>query len=649
MALTEEQKRFLDENQPEIESQRLRKLAAGLTFNFADEAEAYLRSTLGGEDYEAALVDVRSKVQAYEQANPGEAFSYELGGAALPAVASMIFSGGATAPAAGAKLFPTLAKIYGTRAPTTTLGTAGTVTTQGALSGMGAAEEGERFEGAAKGSLYGLGGGMAVHGGMKLGGKLVDSVVDSVRQKFGDRVGTQVSNQLKALMEEHNLSADEVVEGIRNGSIIAENETLANAIRGIYAKGGPGAVKLEETFGTRTSTQGSRTEELTGAAEESIAKTLGSGADENLYRTMRLGEEEAQAEARAAYKPLEGVPISQQLVDELKTVLSRNPSAGAELNKAYIRRTGRPLFERKKDPESGEVIVRFLQEPSAFDAERVRRALGGAAQREYKACYGTSAEAAAEAQTGLRGRLDTEVPAVGEARAGVAASKLSQESFKQGLASLTKPFQLIANEFEIVASKGPDAITAYRQGVAQAIANQMGGQRRASIMTNLANPEHHMNKILDLVAPDDLRGMMMADINAAVKSQAARKNIIQGSQTGFTNQQAQRQSRPAVGVTDVADVAGGGVQSITGLSRIIGNFVNRAAPELNDAQRAQLVDLLVTEDADLVARALQSTEGQKKLAEVIARLANTVKAGGLRAGTEGAPEASNSLMDMIAP
>ncbi|NBS71400.1 hypothetical protein EBT31_21185, partial [bacterium] len=71
----------------EAPTQRLRSLAQGATFGFADELEAAARSILPGETYEQAIQDVRGKMAAYQQERPMEALAYEVGGGLLTGLA----------------------------------------------------------------------------------------------------------------------------------------------------------------------------------------------------------------------------------------------------------------------------------------------------------------------------------------------------------------------------------------------------------------------------------------------------------------------------------------------------------------------------------------------------------------------------------
>lgn len=149
---------------PPVQAGFGRSLLQGLSFNFADEIEAALRSgSLSNKDYQDQLARVRAGIKAYEQQYPGRAFAGELIGGLAPTAAALIaapFTGGATLPAVAAGTVRTAA-----RAPT--LGSiaargAGYGAASGAVSGAGGAEGGlaNRTQAAALGATTG-----AVFGG----------------------------------------------------------------------------------------------------------------------------------------------------------------------------------------------------------------------------------------------------------------------------------------------------------------------------------------------------------------------------------------------------------------------------------------------------------------------------------------------------
>lgn len=144
---------------PPVEAGFGRSVLQGLSFNFADEAEAALRAgAVSGPRYEQELARVREGIKQYEEAYPGRAFVGEALGGLAPTVAGLIaapFTGGASGVATGARVGQQAAKIPGILSQVKRGAVAGTTT--GALSGAGGAEggAGDRLMGAAVGGATG--------------------------------------------------------------------------------------------------------------------------------------------------------------------------------------------------------------------------------------------------------------------------------------------------------------------------------------------------------------------------------------------------------------------------------------------------------------------------------------------------------------
>jgi len=97
----------LNEVQAEVEDQKMRALAQGLTFGFADELEAFGKALLNKDvTYEQARDEIRTKVSQYQEAKPGESLAIEIAGAVVPTVASL-FGG----PAGWAKAMQTITQL----------------------------------------------------------------------------------------------------------------------------------------------------------------------------------------------------------------------------------------------------------------------------------------------------------------------------------------------------------------------------------------------------------------------------------------------------------------------------------------------------------------------------------------------------------
>lgn len=226
MAFTREQQAAIDdatsrlaESQQPVESQRLRSAAQGLTFGFADEIEAYIRSLGGdGPQYEAIRDDIRRKLSAYQEANPTASIGYETLGALAPTALSLLSGVGAGAGAGniarltgqagtlarrGTNVIPQAATLGG-RLPRIGRGAA-LGATYGGLYGMGTAEGSfdERLEQAKEfastGSLFGFGA-QAVAGPLRFVGGLA---LRPISQRLRNVTGPKDLSDIQTTLENH--------------------------------------------------------------------------------------------------------------------------------------------------------------------------------------------------------------------------------------------------------------------------------------------------------------------------------------------------------------------------------------------------------------------------------------------------------------
>ena len=158
-----------------------RSMLQGLTFGFADEAEAAMRArATSGPRYEQELARVRAGIKQYEEQYPVRAFAGEATGSLLPTVAGIFaapFTGGAStaATAASAARIPGLASMMARGA--------GTGAATGALTGAGTAQGGleDRVLGATLGGVTG--------GVLGATTPVVTSAVGSGARRVGEATG----------------------------------------------------------------------------------------------------------------------------------------------------------------------------------------------------------------------------------------------------------------------------------------------------------------------------------------------------------------------------------------------------------------------------------------------------------------------------
>jgi len=235
-----------------------RSLLQGLSFNFADEIEAALKSgSISSKEYENQLARVREGIKQYEQQYPGRAFAGELIGGLAPTAAALIaapFTGGATAPAAIAGATRIAAKVPSLGGMA--LRGAGYGAASGAVSGAGGAEGGlgNRASSATLGGLTG-----AVFGGssplvtqaVSSGGKAVKGVFKSTQPQ--DALNKAQELIAKKLLQE-GLDPTELAakQAQRNLTLGARDETLADYAGESMRRLARGAMAIPQSAQTET-------------------------------------------------------------------------------------------------------------------------------------------------------------------------------------------------------------------------------------------------------------------------------------------------------------------------------------------------------------------------------------------------------------
>ena len=593
-----------------------------MTFGFADELEARARALATGQTYEEALEEIRAKLKGYQEARPGEAFGYEMAGAVAPALAAAPFTGGTGTAAILAQRGATgaAAKTLGVAAPSSMRGALGYGAAQGALTGVGTGETAE--ERAIGGAIGGVAGG-ALGGAMQAAAPYVTGVatgvVDYARRKLGGRGSKAVENEIQRLAAESGMSVDEIVQGVADGTIMAENKSLQRAVRGFYTSGGEAATRIEQAMTARP--QATRQE-----AMQEIQQYLSDVGDPNIARAMRADEEAAKVLERRAYEPFKEQIATSEVVDELKDAVKAVPQAAAALNKIYRSKTGeKPFVSIKKG------VVEFADDVTVEQAEVVRRTLSNLASREFKTGIGTVGEAIGDVEQTLRSALDVDVPALAATRETAAMTRTAREAYQEGQKVFSKSPDIVELELEDARRKGEGAVKAYRTGVMQALRNRMRTGSMKSMMSNLADPERKEGQILRTVIPEDELETVLASVARAARSQQAATSVLGGSQTAASLAEQARQGA-GVSAMDVAEAISG---SPMAAGRVIRDVIKQAAPSLSDAERLQVVDILISENPEVVRRALVDESGMAAFQAAVERTMQAIQAGAQRGAAVG--------------
>lgn len=587
-----------------------RTFMQGATLGSGEEVEAGARSVLpGSPPYRETRNQIRQQIDAYRQSRPVEAFAVETMGAALPTAAAFMVPGGQPAAAAN------VARMANTARNLLLRGGA-----EGTAGGFGYSEA-ETLPGLAVDTATGTGVGALTSLGFGKGTQaisgLTSGLVNSVRTALGDRASTAVQAELRRLAEGTGKSMDEVVADVMEGRIMAENRTLQAAVRAYKSKGGEaGAYVTEQVPLRRAETRASAQAGL----QEGLTPQTAQG---NVFAAQKASDDRLRELEREDYARVFGdIPeVSPEIQGTLQDILQRLPEARTEVAKIYSNsRKLVPLFTTREDG-----ALELVRIPTLEDAEIVRRALADETSKAYRAGSGTLAGGYEEAQTALRGQLDSTYSELQAVRQQAAMRRTVRDRFDDG----RKVFNLPADELEVVVDglrQDPAALRAFRAGAMDAIRNKM--KRQQNIMGKMADPERQEGAVLRILFPEEGVDEIARRLDIAGQAEEMSNRVMFNSMTA-PEQAAAGQIGSRGSLEDTARMLQGDPMAlISGIQRAMA----QAAPGLSDRQAMEVVKVLFSQDPDFVRRALTD---DTMTAELVRR-AGAVLAAGAEGGRRAA-------------
>lgn len=588
-------------------TERIRTAAQGATLGFSDEAEARVLSLVGAKTYQENVDEIRRKLSQYREDSPVESVALEIAGAIAPAVLTR----GVTAPAsmtqvAGRGLAEGLASGYGT--------SEGNLTQQAIQTATGGG----------MGAVAGLG----LDVGLKGLSSLADGVISAMRRLTGSKGATVVDNEIKRLAEQSGETPDEIVARIANGEIMADNKSLQMALRAYMREGGITEAQIRQALPQRA--EALRLEGLA-ALKGGLSPDSGS----NVLKTVRMKEGEYKKAMNNAYKKVftstGDVP---ELADTLIEAVRRLPKAKEAIEDAY--KTGDsnlvPFFKIGDDG-----AVEMLRSPTLEDAEILRRVVNDSASEAFRNSRGTVGSNLADLEGTLRTRIDELSPDLAATRAQYRQMNVLRDQFEEGRKAFNKPPEQLEIDIEAL-SDNPEALAAFREGVMAQINNKMTRAGGKALMRKLSDPNTLEGRLFQQVFPD---GQMKRDalrtLSSAGAAQETYNKVIEGSTTALT-QKAGDNMNLGVGMEEVLSGMQGNPLAI---ARVGTKVVKSMAPQLNDAQRKQVVDVLISEDPMFVLSAITDqgklAELQRRVSDIMSRVTNVgATAGSISGGTLGA-------------
>lgn len=595
----------------------------GFALGLGDELEAGFSSAVSKftdepRAYKEIRDEVRKEIKRFQIENPGVAITAEVVGGLVPTVAAMVTGVGAPAGAANASRLAALAKRVSRAAPvgaaagygyseSDTIGGQTLDTTTGAITAV-AASEALRKVGQGAGMGYG-------------------ALQTALRNRFGNQYAGKVTEYLNKLRERTGKTIDETVDDVRNGGVMAEDDALPASLRGIASEGGEAAGDIKIAAKSRVDrTMGQARDEVRTALAPGVSGTNVALAQKRANQELKdyQGDEYGAIYADA---PKLAEPVKQKMFGQLRV----NTRLRRSMEELYEAEAGnnpnlKPLFGDKVDPKTGKTYFAFIREPTLKDAEQVRRILKEMESNKYAGSNPSTAigEELGKSELDLRIPLDRASPRLAANRENYSAREAFNAAFKLGKQSQGASNDDLAN---ILDDLNPDEIKAFRAGYYQTVKRALS-DRKGSFPAQaggLDRAKSGPNEIMKTILPEDQADSAIA---ALARAGRAQQNNAAIKPAGNSMTQFVEEATKEMGTV-------GKVAAISeALAMPTPGNVSRAAvaltPEdlgLNNQQKRKVVEILFSENPDLVRAALTDETAFGVLNQKVISIANRLMQG----------------------
>ena len=606
-----------------VESQKGRTFAQGLTFGFADEAEAAIRSTFSGEDYTEVRDNIRKQLADYARQNGGEALALEVAGSAIPSLVGMFIPAlGQSATAANVSRLASLANKL-KQAPTLKT-MAGVGAAEGGVAGLGYSEAdtvGGTLQDVATGTA--LGGTLAPVAGMAVskGISSIGDLVSEASKKIGKQGATAVEQELRRIAKATGKTEEELISDVMDGRLVSDNRTLAATIRALSSKSDDAKSVLSESYERR----GKQTQKAFQEARD--MELYGSTGAPNIQGLDELDDQQdfiGQLYRQASKDPEIATP---EVNDVLNRIKQFNPGLIKAVTQDSVVTTpavrANPLLGIKGSPELTERVFK----PTIDQAEAVLRQLKKDADSVFRGntnpitTYGITGEQLKDVIKDLESQIDFSSPTMRQARATAAKRFSERDALKLGRTMATKPADAqeeLMREF-VTARKEvtPEQNLMMRRGAAQTFRGKDDRSSRFAQARSFADPESREVNLLDMLGADSTdiskKAQLMDDVNIM-------RGIVdpsKGSVTQFA-QEASNKFGVNVNPAEILSALNGDVAGWLSLGTKVVKGLFKSG--LSEQEYADLARLLVNEDPSIIRKALLGSEANEEIANQIKQI-----------------------------
>jgi hypothetical protein len=335
--------------------------------------------------------------------------------------------------------------------------------------------------------------------------------------------------------------------------------------------------------------------------------------DPNLTRGMADIIAKERGLESIARKPFETAKASGEILSELRRTVKRMPKAAELAAQERQLNTGSGQFF--KIDGRGDVILN--PNITQSQAEAVMAHAGQVAQSySEKTMTKRLAPAAFGVQGDLRKVIDANVEGIAGVRAASALTFAKEEAFKQGTKLKGKSVDEASIFINETAAKTPEAMDALRSGVLSSFNDKISqSSGKASFINALNRDGSKERELLLALFPKNSIDDVLNKMDIAKGAKDAESYILGGSPTQGTQAAASRVGdgmlEDAINVTTNPMAA----------ARIAGKLIKSMGLDIGEAEKAKVIDVLMSSNPQEVADALTDNS---KLSNLIGKISNAL-------------------------
>jgi hypothetical protein len=617
-------------------SERLNLALAGALYNFSDEAWAAVRSFTDSElSYDKAIEQERKILDEARKKDPTGALIAEMGGAILPSIFAMLYSGGTATPA----LVANLQRIAAAGAKTK-FGRAGKSIAVGAaeglVSGTGAAKGDLTDRVTDTGTLISTGMGAVARPLLQGAGTLLKKgagvIADrNIIRKTLRSLGKAESAELNRIIEETGLSIDDILRRVTEGGTLGDmSDSTRLALRVAYYNAGKGREAVADTVvrrGTEKPAQAMAEIQQGLAPSGAVVGTspglLQGGGTGNILKYFGEGIKKLEADESKAYNKIWASGItSEELNSSALKILTQQKKIREYIDELSEAEGLKQFYKINKDTG----VLELTRDVDLEVGEVIRRALSDKSNAAYTSSLPNLGKAIGNLEKGLRKILDDVSPDLKNTRAQWAAIRSSADAFDQGSKILKSSADEAQVIFDNIAAKGDDAIAAFRLGYASSLRNKATASNVTTLFRTMKDPTRKEQIILNMIYPGDSLDEAIKKINLADAAIQTR-NKVMGQSITAAHQAAERKMGTSSAIVNLVEMIISPIRAPGAAFRLIRDLIGKQTDNLSPDQQTTIAKMLVEEDPDVLRRILRNENLLSGLAKKYNQIADAMISG----------------------